>query len=265
MSDVTVDDEVLSVDAEGRLVYSKVIAFLDRDGDQQGYFYTLTTHSGRSVTLTAKHLIYVMEHVINNVTISKKEGAAITTSGVENGIRMVEFSRLKTLFAEDVREGDVIMLMDNEEEEEEYTYVHHNHQHHQHYHSHSDRGREGPKRLRGERVVKVEAGVRRAGVYAPLTTTGTVVVDGALASCYAVINNPGLAHAVFLPLRAWHSLVGGSRSYAQTWLGLPSADNLPSPPSSTGETVSQRGVHPYAQFLYDLGSLLLSRSVLYVP
>nr|CUS58508.1 hedgehog B transcription factor [Cupiennius salei] len=42
------------------------------------------------------------------------------------------------------------------------------------------------------------------GVYAPMTETGTVVVDGILNSCYAVIDNHDLAHFAFLPLRLMH-------------------------------------------------------------
>ena len=41
----------------------------------------------------------------------------------------------------------------------------------------------------------------KQGVYAPLTRTGTIVVDGALASCYASFNNHTAANIAFAPLR----------------------------------------------------------------
>ena len=43
------------------------------------------------------------------------------------------------------------------------------------------------------KVVKV-TNIKKMGVYAPLTLEGTVVVDGVLTSCYAVIDDNHLAH-----------------------------------------------------------------------
>ena len=108
--------------------------------------------------------------------------------------------------------------------------------------------------MRPARVTHVLAGVRE-GVYAPLTATGTIVVDGALASCYAVINNPTLAHAVFAPMRGWHEL----SARLPSWLSPLSSLN------TQVDSLPQKGVHLYAKLLYELGSLLLSRNVLYVP
>lgn len=44
------------------------------------------------------------------------------------------------------------------------------------------------------------------GVYAPLTEDGTLFVDGVLASSYALIEDHGLAHWVFGPLRLLYSV-----------------------------------------------------------
>ena len=43
------------------------------------------------------------------------------------------------------------------------------------------------------KVVKITK-TKRAGAYAPLTLEGTIVVDNALASCYAIIDDHRLAH-----------------------------------------------------------------------
>ncbi|GFQ85725.1 desert hedgehog protein B [Trichonephila clavata] len=42
------------------------------------------------------------------------------------------------------------------------------------------------------------------GVYAPLTESGTIVVDGIWASCYAEVASHNLAHALFFPVRFLH-------------------------------------------------------------
>jgi Hint module. len=57
-----------------------------------------------------------------------------------------------------------------------------------------------------ERVTRLE-NVIQTGVYAPLTTSGTIVVNNVFASCYAVIDNQFLAHLSFIPVRLYHSLV----------------------------------------------------------
>lgn len=70
------------------------------------------------------------------------------------------------------------------------------------------------------------------GLYAPLTQHGTIVVNGVLASCYAAINRPQLAHWVLAPLRLVYSI-------------------LP-PPQAQSE-----GVHWYPQVLQWIGRMLL--------
>ncbi|KAJ7405256.1 Indian hedgehog protein [Willisornis vidua] len=73
---------------------------------------------------------------------------------------------------------------------------------------------------------------RDVGAYAPLTRHGTLVVDGVVASCFALVQEQHLAQLAFWPLRLYHSLVG--------W------------PGAQGD-----GVHWYSGMLYCLGRLLL--------
>lgn len=84
------------------------------------------------------------------------------------------------------------------------------------------------------RVVSVARTVG-AGVFAPLTLEGNLVVDNLMASCYAGTENEWLAHSSLLPLRLLYKL----RSWVSQWYGW----SRPSQPPS------DIGIHPYAQFL----------------
>uniref|UniRef100_A0A8C2XU02 Hedgehog protein n=1 Tax=Cyclopterus lumpus TaxID=8103 RepID=A0A8C2XU02_CYCLU len=91
--------------------------------------------------------------------------------------------------------------------------------------------RGGARRGRLSRITRVSTGESR-GAFAPLTQQGTLVVDGVVASCYAVVDQHALAHWAFSPLRLIHS-----------W---------------TGSTGSHRdGIHWYSRLLHWLGRMLL--------
>ena len=66
------------------------------------------------------------------------------------------------------------------------------------------------------------------GVFAPLTQEGNLVVDGVVASCYAVVDSQSLAHSVFAPIR-----------WAYSWFGK-------------GQGQPQNGVHWYAEWLFNV-------------
>ena len=84
------------------------------------------------------------------------------------------------------------------------------------------------------------------GVYAPLTRQGTLLVDGALVSCYAHWPSHDIAHLVMAPLRAVNTL------YA-AWKRLNSLIH------STQWHTSQQteGIHWYASALMPLTSFFL--------
>jgi hypothetical protein len=54
------------------------------------------------------------------------------------------------------------------------------------------------------RVVSITV-ERIAGMYAPLTSAGNVVVDDVIVSCYATVASQSVAHASFAPLRLWRA------------------------------------------------------------
>lgn len=93
--------------------------------------------------------------------------------------------------------------------------------------------------------------VRRKGVFAPLTVTGTVVVDNVVASCYAVINSQKTAHWAFAPIR-WYYRVK-------------SVFVDPAISSTTNEERNSgtKGVHWYAKVLLRLSRMILPKSMMY--
>ncbi|KAI5637442.1 hedgehog amino-terminal signaling domain-containing protein [Phthorimaea operculella] len=171
-----VGDRVLAADDTGKLVYSEVLTFLDRDPNATRAFVQVTAQNGVTITTTPSHLLLL---------------------AAADGFREV--------FAANIQVGDTLLT-------------------------------HGPGSvMRPSRVVRTKM-VSRLGVYAPLTATGTIMVDDALASCYALVKSQKLAHTAMAPLR-WLS----------RWSSDPSAE-IP------------RGVHWYASALYKFGDYVLPTS-----
>uniref|UniRef100_UPI00358FB9E7 indian hedgehog protein-like n=1 Tax=Myxine glutinosa TaxID=7769 RepID=UPI00358FB9E7 len=66
---------------------------------------------------------------------------------------------------------------------------------------------EASAQMRPSRVRSV-AVREHLGAFAPLSAEGTVVVNDVLVSCYAMLEDQGLAHLLFAPVRIWHALPG---------------------------------------------------------
>ncbi|KAK7168801.1 hypothetical protein R3I93_004948 [Phoxinus phoxinus] len=75
-------------DGSGMLIYSEVIAFLDRDPSAEKQFYTIETDSGAKLSLTAAHLLFVSEG---------------------NCSGLVASAELKSVFASDVLPGQCVV------------------------------------------------------------------------------------------------------------------------------------------------------------
>ena len=59
--------------------------------------------------------------------------------------------------------------------------------------------------------------VTEIGIYAPLTTQGTLLVDGVLVSCYATWPSHDAAHFAMAPLRAAYAITGAWKRLA-SWM-----------------------------------------------
>ncbi|GCB62316.1 hypothetical protein scyTo_0007206 [Scyliorhinus torazame] len=100
----------------------------------------------------------------------------------------------------------------------------------------------GSGQLRSSKIKAIYA-AEDIGVYAPLTSHGTLLVNNVLASCYAVIEKHHWAHLAFAPLRLFHSLTS----------------LLPAFHSGHGNATQENGIHWYSRCLYSLGKKVLDR------
>lgn len=100
-----------------------------------------------------------------------------------------------------------------------------------------DQRHRGGLRRRVSRITRVEV-QEDQGAYAPLTAHGTLVVNGVMTSCYAVVNRQQLAHWAFAPLRLLYK-----------WTG----------PDHNNKT----GLHWYSRVLLSVGSLLLDSELVH--
>lgn len=103
------------------------------------------------------------------------------------------------------------------------------------------------------RLVEAVGQATEVGVFAPLTREGNLLVDGVLASSYAVIDSQGLAHASFAPLRWASNLVESS---SNLWRALSLRGPAPRGAAPT------EGVHWYPRLLYSVAEHLLPSHLL---
>uniref|UniRef100_A0A3Q3EDH3 Hedgehog protein n=1 Tax=Kryptolebias marmoratus TaxID=37003 RepID=A0A3Q3EDH3_KRYMA len=106
-------------------------------------------------------------------------------------------------------------------------------------------GAEGGQ-TRPSRIMSVSL-TRSAGVYAPLTEAGTLFVDGVLVSSYARLEDHGLAHWAFGPLRLLYSL---------------NCEPLRMKIQEKHSLQRQTDVHWYARLLYRVACIFLDSTLL---
>lgn len=165
-----------------------------------------------------------LEQVENFVQIHTVSGATLTVTPAHLVLIWHPTERrLEFMFADRVQENDYVLV-------------------------HDQYNRLSPQRVQRLKVA------HRPGVVAPLTRTGTIVVDSVTASCYAVVNSQKLAHWGLGPMR----LLATMRSW------LPDSNDVTTGQAksvATNSTVSAttrtRGIHWYARFLYALKDIVL--------
>lgn len=239
MAALRVADQVLAVDASGRLTFSEVILFLDRDPTAQALYYEIETESGNKITLTPSHLIFVADD--NSTAFRQQISRATYAQNVQPGQFLYSSSSsLSRVYTSD-DSGNNSIRQDTNDLTTEHTFL--------------------------EKVVRVEAR-EASGVFAPLTRHGTVVVNNLVASCYAVIHHQTIAHWSFLPIRGldyannlYHYLAktlhliddGVAIDSRETGVdnGSPEAD-LP-----------QLGIHWYPRLLYSISDYVIPSSLMY--
>ena len=151
MANLKIGTPVLVLNEKGKLTYSPVIAFLDRNGEAELKYMTIETEDGTVLTLTRSHLIYKANH--------------------GNSTQLQTTTNVQPVFASKVKVNDYIYTRSSQHNE-----------------------------VQSSKVVKI-INTKKVGAYAPLTLEGTIIVDNAFASCYAVIDDHRLAHTTFAPLR----------------------------------------------------------------
>lgn len=99
--------------------------------------------------------------------------------------------------------------------------------------------------LKPRKVVWLEVAYEK-GYYAPLTKTGTIIVDSVAASCYALVDSQSIAHWSFLPIR-WVDTISHL---------FQSRDQLLT-------KSNQHGIHWYAKILYSMKDYVLPTNWIY--
>ena len=228
-----VGDRVLTIDDQGHAHFSDVILFFHRDVTAQAQFLKIESDSGRTLELTANHLVFV--------------------SRAEDSVTSQTF---EAIFAKNVRAGDFIQIVDANATS-----------------SHAPAARV-------ERVRRVTSLYAR-GLFAPLTRSGTLVVNDHVTSCYAQIESHTIAHLALAPVRLVTSLrdvVTSSFSFILQHLNLlsPRVDvtshqhGVVSTDSSddvtntlTSQPLTLDGVHWYAHLLHTLAHYVIPPSLMF--
>lgn len=249
MDRLTVGERVLALDAgtgRGRPVYSPVVAFIHRSDDELARFLTITTDAGSRVQLTASHLIYAAAASGDTSASKFQDDVVITKYNDDDDDDIVIIERSFPVFADRVAVGDYVLVARRQNSDGRRR---------QWKLSSNDGGNgtaEAATVVRPERVIAVtndDDAHRRPGVYAPLTATGTIVVDNVAASCYALVGSHALAQWTMAPVRWWSTYFDGVTNFAMT--------------SSLRTGTTTTTTHWYAELLQAVGRFVLPGELLF--
>lgn len=91
VQDLQVGDKVLAANDEGGLIYTDFIMFVDQESATRRMFYVIETESEQKITLTAAHLLFV----VNNATDDLHAMTAVFASQVKPGQKVFVFDDLQ--------------------------------------------------------------------------------------------------------------------------------------------------------------------------
>jgi hedgehog protein len=190
----------------------------------------------------ARRQFYVIETesgVTLTVTPSHLVYADINGNDVNsNDVNSNDVESFEALYASKVREGDYILVQQNGQ-------------------------------LKPSRVVSIETKIF-SGVFAPLTSSGNLVVDGALASCYAILENQFVSHAAFAPFRWSHAVKSFFNFNSNKDIDEEDDSSLFNEEQSSrlvrrsDTSKSERtadGIHWYADLLYSLAQFVMPERI----
>lgn len=150
--------------------------------------------------------------------IATRTGKTLVLTPSHLVLRLTDELNTEEVFAADLRQGDHLMV------------------------------REYPTVFVRDSVASVQAlWVDHGGVFAPLTRTGTLVVDDVLVSCYALFGSQAVAHLAFAPFRLYFNM---KESFQRVWTVLTTPSCAWAASRALG--VPPVGLHPYARLLYAL-------------
>ena len=190
MDRLEIGDEILARNSRSQLEYSKVLMFLDLDAFASKLYYFIKTETDAVIALTESHLIYVADRPTDEPDV---EFAAYVKTGM---YIMVPEQTVIGRSGDDLVSNDIPEIVNSLE--------------------HKPIKDQGAFRL--VRVVEVKSEMR-SGAYAPLTSEGSMIVDGVVVSCYAHMINQNLAHFGFLPVRLFDRLKTFYFTVRENYLG----------------------------------------------
>ena len=144
MADLHIGDRILSLAADGQLVYFPVVVFAYREPQKKAEFVQLQMEDGRQLQLTGLHLLF-------------------------------KNTSTQPLFASEIKLGDHLYTLDTTDDDP------------------------ASLSLKPSRVTAISK-VGSIGLFGPLTAEGTIIVDGVHTSCYGVLKDQQMTHAMFTPL-----------------------------------------------------------------
>lgn len=171
----------------GNLVLTEVITFLHKEPNKEVEFATFESDKNvqKSLITTANHLVYVASRSkLSNIS-------NMTSQHFEDDVGSHPFLDVFPTFAASVQI-----------------------ERHRLVHVQPPSITDDPVRLTTLSKIKKSRG---RGVYAPLTSHGTLLVNGYLVSCYATVADHSLAHDSLSPLRMWLRLTAWIRNTATSF------------------------------------------------